>query len=72
MAIDKTEIYLSIFHYVLTPEGDISDLHFEVVDWVFLSLFLSLLVSLKLEHYTRECEFRNFDKIKKQKQHKSL
>ena len=29
-----------------------------------LSFFLSLLASLKLEHYTRECEFRNFDKIK--------
>ena len=28
----------------------------------FLSFFLSLLVSLKLEHYTGECEFRNFDK----------
>ena len=28
------------------------------------SFFLSLLVSLKLEHYTRDCEFRNFDKIK--------
>ena len=27
-------------------------------------LFLLLLVSLKLEHYARECEFRNFDKIK--------
>ena len=41
------------------------------VDCTFLlSLFLSLLVSLKLEHYTRECEFGNFDKIKKQKQHK--
>ena len=26
--------------------------------------FLSLLVSLKLEHYTRECEFGNFDEIK--------
>ena len=34
------------------------------------SFFLSLLVSLILEHYTRECEFGNFDKIKKQKQHK--
>ena len=30
-----------------------------------LSLFLSLLVSLKLEHYTRECKFRNFGVIKK-------
>ena len=29
-----------------------------------LSFFLSLLVSLKLEHYSRECEFGNFDKIK--------
>ena len=30
----------------------------------YLSFFQSLLVSLKLEHYTRECEFRKFDKIK--------
>ena len=40
----------------------------------YFSFFLLLLVSLKLEHYTRECEFRNFDIIKKQrkktKQHK--
>ena len=36
----------------------------------FLSFFLSFLVSFILEHYTRECEFGNFDKIKKQKQHK--
>ena len=34
----------------------------------FLSIFfLSLLVSLILEHYTRECEFGTFDKIKKTK-----
>ena len=31
--------------------------------------FLStILASLKLEHYDRECEFWNFEKIKKQKQ----
>ena len=28
-----------------------------------LSIYLSLLVSLILEHYTRECKFGNFDKI---------
>ena len=33
-------------------------------DWFHLSFFLSLLVSLILEHYTRECESSNFDKIK--------
>ena len=32
-----------------------------------LSFFLStILASLKVEHYARECEFWNFDKIKKQ------
>ena len=32
--------------------------------YVILSFcFLSLLVSLKLEHYTREREFRNFETI---------
>ena len=36
----------------------------------FLSFYLSLLVSLILEHYTRECEFGNFDKIKKNKKKK--
>ena len=36
-----------------------------------LSFFLSLLVSLKLEHYTRECEFRNFDKKKTHTQKKA-
>ena len=37
----------------------------------FLSFFLSIYTgSLIHEHYTRECEFGNFDKIKKQKQHK--
>ena len=29
----------------------------------FLYIYLSILVSLILEHYTRECEFGNFDKI---------
>ena len=34
----------------------------------FLSFFLSFFTgSLIHEHYTRECEFGNFDKIKKQK-----
>ena len=31
----------------------------------FFSFFLSLLGSLIIEHYTRACEFGNFDKIKK-------
>ena len=35
----------------------------EIIVFFFLSFFLSLLVSLILEHYTRECEFGNFDKI---------
>ena len=35
------------------------------------AIFLSIVTgSLKLEHYTRGCEFGNFHKIKKQKQHK--
>ena len=33
-------------------------------DLLLSIFFLSLMVSLKLEHYTRECEFRYFDKIK--------
>ena len=36
-----------------------------IEDCFFLSFSLSLLVSLKLEHYTRECEFRKFGKKKK-------
>ena len=46
----------------------------------FPSFFLSLLVLLILEHYTRECEFGNFDKMKNknnthkktQKKHKNF
>ena len=38
---------------------------------IILSFFLSIFTgSLIHEHYTRECEFGNFDKNKKQKQHK--
>ena len=38
---------------------------------LFLSFFLSIFTgSLIHEHYTRECEFRNFDKIKTKKNHK--
>ena len=33
----------------------------------FLTIFTGSLIH---EHYTRECEFGNFDKNKKQKQHK--
>ena len=33
----------------------------------FLSNYTGLLIH---EHYTRECKYENFDKIKKQKQHK--
>ena len=37
----------------------------------FLSFFLSFFTgSLIHEHYTRECEFGNFDKIKKKKKKK--
>ena len=32
--------------------------------FISISFFLSILVSLILEHYTRECEFGNFDEIK--------
>ena len=31
------------------------------------SFLSTILASLKLEHYARECEFWNFDKIKKNK-----
>ena len=36
------------------------------------NFFLSLLVSFILEHYTRECEFGNFDKIKNKNNTKTL
>ena len=37
-----------------------------------LSFFLSIFTgSLIYEHYTRECKFRNFDKIKTQKHKKT-
>ena len=35
---------------------------------IYLSIFTG---SLIYEHYTRECEFGNFDKIKKQKTQKN-
>ena len=38
----------------------------------FLSFFLSIFTdSLIYEHYTRECEFENFDKIKNKKHKKN-
>ena len=43
----------------------------ELYTWPQVFFFLSLFTgSLILEHYTRGCKFGNFDKIKKQKQHK--
>ena len=37
------------------------------MEFGIISLFLSILVSLILENYTRECEFGNFDKMKNNK-----
>ena len=45
-------------------ENNIRIYYFYFAISFFLFFLSTILVSLKLEHYVRECEFLNFDKIK--------
>ena len=64
----KCGIYLSIYLFIIpNPLPSIIGMFA-----CFLSFFLSIFTgSLIYEHYTRECEFGNFDKIKNTKHKKN-